>query len=41
MADEPRPAPIRDEDRAAIIFARIHRSPRLPDHYADRRALSR
>lgn len=40
MADQPCPAPPRDED-AATIFDRIHRSPRIPDRYAERRAVSK
>ena len=32
--------PLTEEERARL-FERIHRSPRIPDRYADRRAVSR
>lgn len=43
MTDDPLRQPPRDEkDRErSIIFDRIHRSPRIPDRYAARRAVSR
>lgn len=40
MTDEPRP-PLTEQERARILFERIHRSPRIPDRYAERRAVSR
>lgn len=33
-------APLTEPERA-LLFERIHRSPRIPDHYAGRRAVSR
>lgn len=42
--DQDRVALPREEvtkDRRSYIFDRIHRSPRIPDRYADRRAVSR
>ena len=33
--------PLTERERAKILFDRIHRSPRIPDHYAARRAVSR
>lgn len=38
---EPLQPPLSESERARAIFDRIHRSPRLPDRYADRRADSR
>lgn len=37
---EPTP-PLTEQERARILFERIHRSPRIPDRYAGRRAVSR
>lgn len=33
--------PLTEQERARILFERIHRSPRIPDRYAERRAVSR
>lgn len=35
------PPPLTADERARILFERIHRSPRIPDRYAERRAVSR
>ena len=45
MTDDPHPTSPRDKlakkRERSIIFDRIHRSPRIPDRYAARRAVSR
>lgn len=33
--------PLNERERARALFDRIHRSPRIPDRYAERRAVSR
>lgn len=39
--DRQQPPTLPNEHASGTIFDRIHRSPRIPDRYADRRAVSR
>lgn len=42
MTDEPRKHErLTERERARTLFDRIHRSPRIPDRYVERRAVSR